>query len=90
MAAVDAVLVVIYGDVAAEVVISAFVASLTRVVAAVDAILVVISGDVAAEVVISVVVVSGHVVGCFVVVAGVGADVRAPLLKRKIMIFCAM
>ena len=89
MAAVDAVLV-ISGEVAAEVVISAVVASLTRVVAAIDAVLVVISGDVAAEVVISVVVVSGHVVGCFVVVAGVGAGVRAPLLKRKIMIFFAM
>ena len=89
MAAVDAVLV-ISGEVAAEVVISAVVASLTRVVAAADAVLVVISGDVAAEVVISAVVVSGHVVGCFVIVAGVGVDVRAPLLQRKIMIFCAM
>ena len=81
MATVDAVLVVISGDVAAEV---AVVASLTRVVAAAGAVLVVISGNVAAEVVISAVVVSGHVVGCFVIVAGVGVDVRAPLLQRKL------
>ena len=57
--------------------------------AAVDAVLV-ISADVAAEVVISAVVVSGHVVGCFVVVAGVGVDIRTPLSKRKEEMFCAM